>query len=138
MKLAGPAAAAELARLHAAAFPPEEAWDTASIAAALAMPGCFAVIEPGEGMAIGRVAADEAEVLTLAVAPGKRRQGLGARLMAGLWGAAQGLGATRLFLEVSETNEAARRLYARLGFVAVGRRDRYYADGSAALVLRLS
>ena len=138
MNLAGPDAAAALARLHAAAFPPGEAWEEASIAALLATPGCFAVIEPGEGLAIGRVVADEAEVLTLGVVPAARRLGLGARLLAALWGAAQGLGAARLFLEVSEANQPARRLYARLGFVAVGRRDRYYPDGSAALVLRLS
>ena len=45
-------------------------------------------------------------------------------------------GAATMFLEVSTRNEAARTLYARAGFTEVGRRARYYADGSDALVLR--
>ena len=51
--------------------------------------------------------------------------------------AAAARGAEALFLEVSERNMEARALYAGAGCAEVGRRKRYYADGSEALVLRL-
>jgi ribosomal-protein-alanine N-acetyltransferase len=47
-------------------------------------------------------------------------------------------GAACLFLEVSEVNAPARALYARAGAEEVGRRRRYYSDGSDALVLRIT
>ncbi|BDG70842.1 hypothetical protein Rmf_07710 [Roseomonas fluvialis] len=90
------------------------------------------------GFAMGRVAAQEAEVLTLAVHPAARRGGAGAALMRALMTAAAQRGASDMFLEVSEQNAAARRLYARLGATEAGRRRRYYPDGSDALVLRLA
>jgi [ribosomal protein S18]-alanine N-acetyltransferase len=83
------------------------------------------------------VAAGEAEVLTVAVRPAARRAGLGRSLMRALVAEAAGRGAAELFLEVSETNAAARALYAGLGAAQAGRRPRYYPDGSDALVLRL-
>jgi [ribosomal protein S18]-alanine N-acetyltransferase len=43
-----------------------------------------------------------------------------------------------LFLEVATTNTGARALYRRTGLVEVGRRRRYYPDGSDAIVLRLN
>ncbi|MFN6953353.1 MAG: ribosomal-protein-alanine acetyltransferase, partial [Acetobacteraceae bacterium] len=70
---AGPEQAALLADIHAAAFPPAEAWDAAAIAALLAAPGTAALRLGRDGMAMLRVAADEAEILTLAVRPGARR-----------------------------------------------------------------
>lgn len=134
---AGAAHAAVLAAVHAASFPADEAWDAAFLTALLATLGCFALLTPaGDGMVVGRVAAGEAEVLTLAVLPARRRAGVGAALLAAAAGLAAGLGAGEMFLEVSEANAAARALYARGGFVEVGRRGRYYADGSDALVLR--
>jgi ribosomal-protein-alanine N-acetyltransferase len=90
------------------------------------------------GFAMGRVAAQEAEVLTLAVHPDARRGGAGAALMRALMADAAGRGASDMFLEVSERNDAARQLYARLGATEAGRRRRYYPDGSDALVLRLA
>ncbi len=86
-------------------------------------------------MILARYAADEAEVLTVAVVPERRQQGLGGRLVAAAAEEARKQGATRLFLEVSTRNPAARGLYQRLGFVQVGRRRGYYADGSDALTL---
>jgi ribosomal-protein-alanine N-acetyltransferase len=88
------------------------------------------------GFAMGRVAAGEAEVLTLAVRPAARRTGAGRALMGALAAEAAGRGAAALVLEVAEGNQAARGLYAGLGAVEVGRRRRYYPDGSDALVLR--
>jgi [ribosomal protein S18]-alanine N-acetyltransferase len=78
------------------------------------------------------------EVLTLAVAPTARRLGLGTRLLDAAMTLAASRGARVAFLEVSINNVAARTLYARAGFTPTGRRPRYYADGSDALVLRRS
>lgn len=130
---------ARLAALHAGAF--DAPWDAAAFADLLAQPGVFAEAE-GDGFILIRVVADEAEILTLAVRPAARRQGIAARLTARAAAEAQGLGATRLFLEVAEHNAAARALYASLGFQPAGRRRGYYArkDGPAvdALILALN
>jgi ribosomal-protein-alanine N-acetyltransferase len=138
---AGLAAAPALAALHAASFPPGEAWGPEAIALMLAMPGAFALWagaeEEPEGFVLARVAADEAEILTLAVLPAARRRGLGGGLLAAAAAEAAARGAGALFLEVSEANHPARVLYAALGFAEAGRRRRYYADGADALILRL-
>ena len=68
----------------------DEAWSAAAIAAQLALPGTFGLIDPAGGMVLARVAADEAEILALAVAPPARRQGRGAALLAGRRGAGGG------------------------------------------------
>lgn len=125
---------AALAALHAAAMSDPRPWSAAEFAGLLARPGAVLVGAP-EGFALLQVAAGEAEVLTIAVAPGARRQGLGRRLLSQALGRAAALGAEAAFLEVAEGNRAARALYARAGFAEVGRRRGYYAGGDA-LVLR--
>ncbi len=126
-----------LSALHAAAFPPAERWGEAALGTMLAMLGAFGSLAGEDGFVLARAAAGEAEVLTLAVRPDRRRRGLGAALLADAALGAAARGADSLFLEVSERNAAARALYAAAGLVAVGRRRRYYADGADALVLRL-
>ncbi|MCZ8149629.1 MAG: GNAT family N-acetyltransferase [Roseomonas sp.] len=132
----GPEDASGLAALHAAAFEPAERWDVAAIATLLAMPGVFGLHIPGAGFVLARVAADEAEILTLAVIPPARRRGHAGALLAGAMAGALLRGAGTMFLEVSDHNGAARGLYAQAGFAEAGRRRRYYADGADALVLR--
>lgn len=127
---------AEAAALHAACFSAAEAWGAEAIALMLELPGAFGVLRPGAGFVLARVAADEAEILTLAVVPAARRAGLGANLLAEAMAGARARGAVALFLEVSEGNQAARTLYAICGFAEVGRRRRYYTGGVDALVLR--
>ena len=131
-----PAYAEAMAALHEAAFPPDERWDAKALAEMMAMPGTFGWIANQDGFILARVAADEAEVLTLAVQPGSRRLGLGAALLADALREAKARGATAMLLEVAEPNLAARGLYGGFGFAEVGRRKRYYADGSDALVLK--
>lgn len=87
---------------------------------------------------MGRTAAGEGEVLTLAVRPAARRSGVGRGLMDGLAAEAARRGAEVLFLEVAEPNWPARALYEAMGAALVGRRRRYYPDGADALVLRLA
>jgi ribosomal-protein-alanine N-acetyltransferase len=136
VRAVAPEDAEALAALHAAAFPPAQAWGADAFARLLALPGVFGCLAAGEGFALLRAVLDEAEILTIAVVPGSRRRGLGAALLAaGLAGAAA-RGARACFLEVAAGNLAARGLYAASGFAAVGRRARYYEDGADALVLR--
>ncbi len=90
--------AAAMAAVHATAFPPADQWDADAMAKLLRMPGAAAFVDPAGGMIMVRIAADEAEILTLAVAPAARRQGVGRRLLAEAGRHAAAQGATRLFL----------------------------------------
>ncbi|CAO3413893.1 GNAT family N-acetyltransferase [Azospirillum doebereinerae] len=139
---AGPLEAAVVAALQQACFP-DDPWDEASIATLACPPGGFAVLaldgEEPVGFALARVAAEDAEILAIGVLPAGRRAGVGRRLVDAVLTGARRLGATALFLEVAEDNEAARSLYKACGFFSVGRRPGYYKrrDGRvAALVLR--
>lgn len=88
----------------------------------------------------GRVVADEAEVITVAVHPDQRRTGIARHLLALFEEIAHSRGAASLFLEVNEANIAARALYDGAGFLMVGRRRGYYrvsrGETRDALVLR--
>lgn len=93
------------------------------------------------GFILSRVAADEAEVLTVVVAAPARKRGIGRQLVASHIARLRDNKVKTLFLEVGETNVAARKLYENLGFVEVGRRKNYYrtdkpSEQIAALVLR--
>jgi ribosomal-protein-alanine N-acetyltransferase len=78
------------------------------------------------GFAVSRVAADEAEILSIAVAASHRGRGLSHDLLLTHLGHLAGRGVRTIFLEVEENNAPARRLYDRAGFGVVGRRERYY------------
>jgi [ribosomal protein S18]-alanine N-acetyltransferase len=124
-----------LARLHAASF--ETPWTAADIAALLDGPGGFAlkVSDPQvRGFVLARAISYDAEILTLAVEPAFRRQGLARLLTEAAAQLAATLGAESLFLEVAEDNPAAIALYANLGFEQVGHRRGYYARAGAAPV----
>ena len=88
------------------------------------------------GFIMSRMAADEAEILSVAVAPARRGRGLSRPLLDHHLRSLAGLGARAIFLEVDEHNVPACRLYEGAGFREAGRREAYYADGAAALVLR--
>jgi len=82
-------------------------------------------------------AADEAEIANIATAPGVRRRGVGTQLLDDAITAGIATGVIAMFLEVRESNAAARALYSSRGFVAVGRRRGYYRHPvEDALVLR--
>lgn len=130
----------DMAAIHAASFTLPPPWAAAEIAATLASPGAF-VLREDQGFLIGRVILDEAELLTLAVAPAARRHGIGARLLAAFHARARDLGALSAFLEVAAGNAPAQALYRGAGWAQAGRRARYYhsADGQQhddALILR--
>ena len=71
---------------------------------------------------------DELHINSLAVAPGRRRAGLATRLMRDVLARAKEEGAVRATLEVRRSNEAARALYERLGFVVEAIRPDYYTN----------
>lgn len=129
--------AAALAAIHAEAF--EASWDEASLRSLLTSPGVFAVAE-GDGFILIRVVADEAEILTVAVRPSARRQGLARRLLEQGLAQAIALGAQTVFLEVAQSNGPAQALYSQAGFEKTGQRRGYYAksDGSREDALVLS
>lgn len=125
-----------MAALHARSFTHPRPWSEAEFRALMDGRGIFALTRP-QGFLLGRVILDEAELLTLAVAPEARRQGVGAALTADFADAARDQGALQAFLEVASDNAAAQALYRRQGWVEAGRRRNYYAPGIDGLTLRL-
>ena len=135
------------AALHAEAFVPwgERAWTRQDVAELLVSPGVAGLlleVDGGDaGLAICRVAADEAELLTIAVRPAYRRRGAARHLLTAAIDHARSAGARALFLEVATDNPGARALYELAGFCAIGNRPAYFRRGDRpaadALVMRL-
>jgi ribosomal-protein-alanine N-acetyltransferase len=92
------------------------------------------------GFILSRMAGEEAEILSVAVAPTWRGRGISTSLLMLHLRRLAGHAMRAVFLEVGEQNEPARRLYARAGFEEVGRRQGYYqtaeGESATALVLR--
>lgn len=99
----------------------------------------YVVAEDGVVQAYGGlwIAAPDADVQTIAVAPGAQGRGLGRRVLDNLLNHARQGGCRRIHLEVRADNHAAIRLYEDVGFGRVRVRDRYYPDLSDALVMGL-
>jgi ribosomal-protein-alanine N-acetyltransferase len=135
-------ASVPLAAMHRACFP-EDPWDAPVLERILTLSGGFGYLawqgDTPSGFILARDLGGEVEVLSLGVLPGWRRQGIGRGLIDAVVAQAEHDGIASIVLEVATENEAARRLYAALGFVQVGRRPRYYRQrgaGADALVLR--
>lgn len=134
-----------MAVMHAA-FDPlyGEAWSAPQLAGTLTMPGCWARLAlagaAATGFSLCRSIGPDVELLLIAVDPQQRRQGIAASLLGRAQDDASARGASDIFLEVREDNEAARQLYGSAGFSEVGRRRDYYSgtDGSrrAAITMR--
>lgn len=87
------------------------------------------------GILIGRVAADEFEILNLAVAKAHRRRGIATQLLKAALESARAGGAREIYLEVRASNEAGIAFYSRMGFRVSGRRPNYYRDPAEDAVL---
>lgn len=123
----------DMARIYQAAFTHERPWSPQEIGQLIAAPGAITATAP-QGFAIGRVALDEAEILTIAVDPAAQRLGHGRALLKQIEGSAAAAGAQVLFLEVAAGNTAAIVLYGSREFEQVGIRPRYYSrQGSLAV-----
>ena len=116
----------------ATAWPPESYWGE------LARPDRYYVVAVGDeilGYAGLWMVPPEADVQTIAVAPGAQGGGLGQALLDHLVAVARERGCRRLQLEVRADNDPAIALYEKAGFSIVRRRERYYPDFSDALVM---
>jgi ribosomal-protein-alanine N-acetyltransferase len=141
----GPERSAECARIHAESFlhPWAEAdFEQLLLDRNVRADGAIEIRDCAlSGFILSRVAVDEAEVLTIAVAAERRRGGVGRTLLATHLAALEAQGVRRLFLEVDIENVAARALYAWRGFYPVAERKAYYrtrdATQASALVMRL-
>lgn len=116
---------AALSALHQSAFSTPRPWSEAEIASLLTGIGVFWLGDM-RGFVMGRSVAGEVEVLTLAVAPEMRRQGIARALMQGFAEQAIATGAETAFLEVAADNAAAIELYLSLGYTLAGRRRGYF------------
>jgi [ribosomal protein S18]-alanine N-acetyltransferase len=134
--------AAAIASLHSASF--RRGWNEdelesllldRSVIAHRAMSGSKLI-----GFILSRIAVDEAEILSVAVASSRRSRGLARQLLDLHLRRLAGLGTKSVFLEVDPDNVPARRLYQRAAFQEVGNRPGYYSQqvtaASPALVLR--
>ncbi|WP_329887294.1 ribosomal protein S18-alanine N-acetyltransferase [Pseudoramibacter faecis] len=79
--------------------------------------------------------ADEAQIMKVAVLPDWQQRGLGRRLMKTMMDYARLNGCTEMTLEVRQKNHQALKLYRHLGFEIIGKRERYYPDGSNAYLM---
>jgi ribosomal-protein-alanine N-acetyltransferase len=124
-----------MAAVHALAF--DAPWSAGDLAALLQSPGVFGVVirraEALAAFALARAVADEAEILTLAVATDARRKGLGAALVEAVASRAAAVGVSRLFLEVAADNAAGLALYKRAGFAQAAVRAGYYRRAGGAV-----
>ena len=126
-----PAQAPLLAALHAEGF--DQPWPPEAFTRLLENPVRAGALALQAGVPAGFImiqqTPDEAEVLTFVVAREHRRSGIGGALLQWAIESAGATGCARILLEVSESNEAARALYERLGFRQIGARSGYYARG---------
>lgn len=140
--------AEDLVDIHADAF--VRGWSAEDLTALIAGPNVFALAVRHEsvfgvrrlvGFVTIRIAADEAEVLTIAVNRGSRGKGFGRLLMEEAMRRLYRESVTSCFLEVDSGNARAIALYRALGFEKVGNRKEYYKDAASgdgsALVMRL-
>lgn len=126
--------AEELAALYAEALPP--GWAASELAAACGDAN-RAVLKATDGadlagFIIVQFAADEAEILAIAVAKRRRRLGHAASLLRAAMRASQSQFTSCIYLEVAESNGPARKLYQKFGFLLIGRRESYYRSPSSA------
>ena len=116
---------AAASRVHGQSF--ETGWSEESLKAHIETDVCLGIFKPElMGFIIAKPAADQAEIITIAVSPERRGAGLGGALVAQSCRQLAGLGVEVLFLEVAEDNQPAIALYKACGFSPMGRRPAYY------------
>lgn len=119
-------------------------WGAAAVADGLTAPQVSALVafppdaREAAGFAFWRSLGEEAEILSIGVAPRMRRRGGARALLDAIVERARDEGVRKIFLEVDVANVAAALLYESAGFERIGRRKRYYRNGGDALVMRLN
>jgi ribosomal-protein-alanine N-acetyltransferase len=126
-----------LVRVESACF--SQPWSVAQLAGELNQGGVIAALGllggRETGFVLGRIVADECEILRIAVMPEFRNRGIGLRLLSWFLDTVASRGATTVWLEVRPTNSAAVALYHRAGFRECFVRKNYYGPDQHALVL---
>ena len=121
-----------LANLHAKCFP-NKPW-SANDFADLKKSGCE-IIASQNGFIVWRAVADEAEIISVGVAPDARRSGIAAAMLGIMENELKKNGIKNIFLEVAEDNQPARQLYKNNGYNEIGVRPKYY-DGVDAIMMK--
>ena len=116
--------AARMVDIHAQSF--HKGWDAEDMSAHIQKDLCFGFGRPLDGFIILSSAADQAEILTIAVDPSERRRGIARALLDIAETELVDNGVDTLFLEVAEDNDAAIKFYKGAGFEPIGRRPAYY------------
>jgi ribosomal-protein-alanine N-acetyltransferase len=116
-----------MAQIHAQCFDQPRPWTAQEFSDLLDSNTVYQCVGE-QGFALGRVAGPEVELLTIAVAPEHRRQGVAQKLMNDFIRQAKAKEASDVFLEVAESNTAAIALYQLFGFKKAGYRKNYYAN----------
>ena len=126
---------AELEKLYAECFPEKtHKWD-ANDFANLKKSGCD-IIASQNSFIVWRIVVDEAEIISIGVAPSARRTGTASALMQIAEQDLKNNGAHTIFLEVDETNTPAIMLYKKCGFENAGRRPHYYENKHDAIIMK--
>ena len=140
VKFVDASSSAIVSSIHHAAF--EQGWSANDITEMFSIAGTeialAQIVDEAVGFAMIRSIADQAELLTIATLPSHRRKNVAMTLLKNSFTKAQNLGATRLFLEVAQSNSSAHKLYIKLGFSETGRRKAYYANGDDAIIMARS
>ncbi len=121
----------DLATTHAAAFGGTRAWTAQEFSNLRDQRGVI-LCGDAKSFILGRVIADEAEILTLATHPDFRRQGRAHQALRDFIAAAARNGGQRVFLEVATDNNPAKALYFSENFSQVGNRPGYYMSRDGA------
>lgn len=116
--------------LHARCFSAEGVWSAWAFRDTFALSTTLGLASESQGKLTGMILVQktppEAEILTMCVDPDHRREGLASTLLGGLCRLLGPYGIGRLYLDVAEDNQGAIAFYESRGFLADGRRKRYY------------
>lgn len=121
----------KLANLHKQCFP-DKPWSESDFAD-LKKSGCE-ILASDNGFIVWRTVADEAEIISIGVAPDARRQGIAGAMILLMEQELKKSSIVNVFLEVSKVNTPAKKLYEKYGFQPTGRRPKYY-DGIDAIIM---
>ena len=132
LRVAEPGDLELFAALEAEVFA-EDPWTPYMIAEELSSPASrYWIATDGSGDVVGyggaKVGGDQADVMTIGVAPQARGRGVGRAILDALLDWARQAGAAEIFLDVRPSNEGAIALYNSRGFVEIGRRPRYFRN----------
>jgi len=121
----------EIVALHGQCFP-DHPWSENDFME-LKKSGCE-IVASKNGFIVWRTVADQAEIITIGVAPDARRSGIAESMILLMEQELKKQSVVNVFLEVSEVNYPAKKLYEKLGFLVVGKRPKYY-DGTDAIIM---